>query len=120
MEVISFSCILFIIRYILSPHTATVTFFIKLPEYIDLGKFSLAVFRDLSYRFYCVDHNLVLTIPKNYGIRGVASNCFHAFQTKIYKIKSNCMSIDIGVPQGSISIIYFVYFIHQFVSSFLS
>ena len=74
----------------------------------DKGKITCAVYLDLSKAFDTVDHDLLLKKLENYGVRGVPLQLFRSYLsnrmqcTNINSILSDLISIELGVPQGSI------------------
>ena len=74
----------------------------------DKGEISCAVFLDLSKAFDTVDRNILLKKLEHYSIRGPPLQLLESYLTnrKQYTIvnggKSCSLSIDIGVPQGSV------------------
>ena len=69
-----------------------------------------AVFLDLSKAFDTLDHNIVLLLHKlyHYGNRGVAKQLFESYifnrqqLVQINDIRSNVITTNIGIPQGSL------------------
>ena len=74
----------------------------------DKGKVSCAIYLDLSKAFDTVDSNLLLKKLEHYGIRGTPLKLFTSYLsnrnqcTNINSILSDLISIDLGVPQGSV------------------
>lgn len=75
---------------------------------LDSGQFSCGVFIDLQKAFDTVDHDILISKLKHYGIRGIASKWFRSYLTKrkqfveISGYKSMIAEILFGVPQGSV------------------
>ena len=73
----------------------------------DKGKYSCAVYLDLSKAFDTVDRSLLLKKLENYGIRGIPLELFKSYLsdrkqcTIINGTLSELLCIDLGVPQGS-------------------
>ena len=85
----------------------------------DNEKYSCGVFLDLQKVFTTVNHNILLKKLEIYGTRGIKNKWFQSFlkdrkqYTTIQGITSDQNSIDYGVPQGSVSVRYFVYSFHS-------
>jgi retron-type reverse transcriptase len=75
---------------------------------LDSGQFACGIFIDLQKAFDTVDHEILLTKLKHYGIRGIGSSWFRSFLSnrsqfvEINGIKSTTITILYGVPQGSV------------------
>jgi retron-type reverse transcriptase len=75
---------------------------------LDSGQFACGIFIDLQKAFDTVDHEILLTKLKHYGIRGIGSSWFRSFLSnrsqfvEINGIKSTTINILYGVPQGSV------------------
>ena len=71
-------------------------------------KFPFRFFFDLSKAFDTLNHDILLTKFRYYGIQGIALNCFQRYLTKRSQYvqyndtSSSIREIDTGVPQGSI------------------
>ena len=81
----------------------------KLILNIDKGQMPVAVFLDLSKAFNTLDHQILLHKLKYYGIQESALNWIHSYlyNRSQYvevdsRIKSEKVTLNIGVPQGSI------------------
>ena len=70
--------------------------------------YTLALFIDLRKALDCVDHNILLNKLSNYGITGLAHDCFDSYlhnetlYTSINNNFSKVKNINIGVPQVSV------------------
>ena len=91
---------------------STATTIIDVQDYIlnnmDEGKVTGAIFLDLKKAFDTVDHQLLINKLMNYGISSIELKWFKSYlngrkqSVKIGSSLSSLMSIDIGIPQGSI------------------
>ena len=75
---------------------------------LDKKEYTCTIFLDLAKAFDSVNHKILLAKLEKYGIRGAAHDLFRSYLTnrwqyvKLNNTKSELMSIDIGIPQGSI------------------
>ena len=84
---------------------------------IDRGKINAVVFLDLNKAFDTVDHKILLSKLKNYGISGNAYQWFESYlenRTQICSINGSLSSkriLSCGVPQGTIlgPLLFFLY-----------
>ena len=73
----------------------------------DKGKFSCAIYLDLSKAFDTVNKDLLIKKLEHYGIRGTPLKLFENYLTNrqqyvnIYGVLTQLGTIDLGVPQGS-------------------
>jgi len=80
----------------------------KITKAIEHNEYSRGIFLDLAKAFDTVDHNIVLTKLKHYGISGVAFDWFSSYlhnrsqQVVCNRIVSKIRTVKFGVPQGSI------------------
>ena len=74
---------------------------------LDQGLFSCGIFVDLQKAFDTVDHDILLGKLEHYGIRGITNKWFETYLkdrqqfVSINGYSSECVSMPIGVPQGS-------------------
>ena len=75
---------------------------------LDAGKIPIAVYLDLSKAFDTLNHEILLTKLKFYGLSGICLNWFRSYLSdrcqyvEVDGIKSSTESLKTGVPQGSI------------------
>ena len=87
---------------------ALIDFIDKITRAIDVGKYSIGIFLDLSKAFDTIDHKILIRKLEHYGIRGVAKNWFENYLynrkqiVKYNEVQSEEMIIKSGVPQGSV------------------
>ena len=77
-------------------------------QYLDQGLFSCGIFVYLQKAFDTVDHCIFLGILEHCGIRGISNKWFQTYLkgrqqfVSINCYNSECASMAIGVPQGSV------------------
>ena len=88
---------------------------------MDINEIPLNIFLDLSQAFDTIDHTILLSKLKYYGLKGSTLNLFHSYlinrkqYTEIEDIASDILPIQIGVPQGSIlGPILFIIYVNDF------
>ena len=75
---------------------------------MDSGKIPISIFLDLSKAFDTLDHTILLKKMQHYGFQGVALAWFKSYLSGRMQfvnfdgIQSSLLSLDTGVPQGSI------------------
>ena len=80
----------------------------KIAKNLDTNSLPIAIFLDLSKAFDTLDHNILLTKLRYYGIHGISLDWFKSYLsnriqiTKYNGIYSNEQKVTTGVPQGSI------------------
>ena len=80
----------------------------KIVDSFEENSFLIGIFVDLSKAFDTINHDIMLTKLKHYGIRGLAQSWYNSYLSNRYQCTKykNCMSeskkIVCGVPQGSL------------------
>lgn len=80
----------------------------KIVDAFEENSFLIGVFVDLSKAFDTINHDVMLTKLKHYGIRGLAHNWYNSYLsnrcqcTKFKNCTSQSKKIVCGVPQGSL------------------
>ena len=87
---------------------STITITEKIRKAVDNGEITCGIFLDLQKAFDTVDHKILFSELKHYGIRGVPLQYFKTFLTQRHQYVSIKNSIsgtltnDHSVPQGSV------------------
>ena len=92
----------------------------KVLEAMANKKHVIGIFMDLSKAFDTLNHDILLKKLEVYGIRGVTLSWFSDSQQYVdfNGISSNLLSINCGVPQGSISgPLLFLLYINDIINS---
>ena len=80
----------------------------KIHNAIEGNAFSCGIFLDFSKAFDTVNHEILLSKLEYYGIRGIVKQWFVSYLSNrkqfvsIGSVKSDAMSVNYGVPQGSV------------------
>ena len=91
-----------------STETATLELVDTLLQTLDSGKLPISIFLDLSKAFDTLDHTILITKLKHYGISGTSLNWISNYLTDRQQFvqykgtMSNTRPILTGVPQGSV------------------
>ena len=91
-----------------STEMATLELIDRITCAMDNKQFALSIFLDLSKAFDTLDHQIVLGKLKHYGVKGTSLNLLKSYLSNRPQIVSynntisNKLSIETGVPQGSI------------------
>jgi len=88
---------------------------------LDKNNSICAIFMDLAKAFDSINHKILLYKLEQYGIRSVANDVIKSYLTnrkqfiRCEGISSTQLSINIGVPQGSIlgPIFFLIYFLFE-------
>ena len=81
----------------------------KIRKALDEDKLAYGVLIDLQKAFEIVDHDIPLSEPHHYGVRGTSYQWFNSYltgrlqYTTIAHLRSDHCSINYGAPQGSVS-----------------
>ena len=92
----------------LSTDTAIYAFLDTVFTALDSKNYVGGLFYDLHKAFDCINHDILLTKMKFYGITGTAHNLIRSYlanryqRTKINKSSSTWEHVNHGVPQGSV------------------
>ena len=95
-------------RHLHSTSTALIELYDELLENMNNGKLTGAIMIDLRKAFDTIDHELLLTKLRAYGIKGLALKWFKSYLynrrqcVMIGSTLSEYLPITIGIPQGSI------------------
>lgn len=100
-----------------STTTAIVDLLNKLYFDLDRGQNPIGIFLDLTRAFDLVNHDRLLDKLSSYGVRGVPQTWLRSYlherkqYVEICGVKSETLTLDIGVPQGSVigPLLYIVY-----------
>ena len=80
----------------------------RISQNLDKGKLPITIYLDLSKAFDTLNHTILLEKLHYYGVKGTANNWFRSYLTdrkqfvSIENHQSDQMSLNTGVPQGSI------------------
>ena len=91
-----------------STYMALLVLMDKIINAIEDNKFTIGIFLDFSKAFDTVNHEILLRKLDVYGVRGVANDWVRSYLSNrkqfvtVNGVKSKTMTIECGVPQGSI------------------
>ncbi len=92
----------------------------RIRDALDKGENVIEIYLDLQKAFDTVNHEILLNKLAHYGIQGKQQSWFSGYLSDrcqfvtINNIQSECKSINIGVPQGSVlSPVLFVLYIND-------
>ena len=104
--------VIYLLQFGFRPKYSTNHALINLTESIrqslDEGNFGCGIFLDMQKAFDTVGHKILLNKLEYYGIRGVCNDWFKSYLSdckqfvSINSYNSDLMSVDFGVPQGSV------------------
>ena len=107
-----------------SPYMALLEMYNNIIAALDTGKFSIGIYINLSKAFDTLNHDILCQKLSHYGIRGMALDWIRSYLylrkqcVYINSITSSLMTIDCGVPQGSIlEPLLFIIYINDIVKS---
>ena len=95
-------------RSLYSTELASAEMVDRIHKHLDKGKIPISVFLDLSKAFDTLDHEILLTKSKYYGIKDNALKWFQSYlsnRTQYVEFdgcKSTYLPVTTGVPQGSV------------------
>ena len=96
---------------------ALLSFTERIYNSLDTGNHAMSLFIDLKKAFDTVNHDILSKKLKHYGFRGICLDWFKSYLKNrkqcviINNVISSVLSVDIGVPQGSIlgPLLFFMY-----------
>ena len=92
-------------------------------SYIDKGEIALGIYLDLRKAFDTVNHAILLSKLDHYGISGHMNKFLASYlnnrqqYTVVNGVKSEILSIDTGVPQGSVlGPLFFLIYVNDIIN----